>query len=393
MKLFSDFGLLPSLLETLKEKKIFRPTEIQSLSIPLMMSGQSVVGISETGSGKTLSYALPLLHHLKELESQGERVSDSARPRALVILPTRELGEQVTRVFKSMAHHTRLRVRSALGGMDLAQVKRNISDPLEILVATPGRLDQLLEMSLVDLSDVRLLVLDEVDQMLDQGFLLESQRVVESCPSNIQLALFTATISAEAQNLIHRLFSQAEVVRSSGSGKSVKTLTTQNKIIKDGKRWPIFENLIKKPVEGGTLIFTNTREQCDKLAKEMTEKGFQCLVYRGEMDKQERRMNLKKFRDGKVNLLISTDLGSRGLDLDHVGRVINYHLPQQMANYLHRVGRTARAGRAGLVINLVTERDSRLIAKLEGSAPKGNHGVAVKVKNQNKEKAPVKKRK
>ena len=366
MRTFPEFGLLPSLLKTLKAKRIFTPTEIQMNAIPLMMSHQSVVGVSETGSGKTLTYALPLMHHLKTLESEANPVKKESAPRALVMVPTRDLGEQVSKVFKNFTHETRLRVRPALGGMTFEQARRNVAGPFEILLATPGRLIQLMDKKLIDLSDVRLLVFDEADQMLDQGFLADSNAIVKACPKNTPLALFSATVSATVQALMNSLFAKAEVIRSSGSGKVVKSLVTQNQTIIDGLRWPIFEKILKQKVAGGTLVFTNTRDQCDKLAAEMTENGFTCVVYRGEMDKSERRNNLKKFRNGEIDLLVSTDLAARGLDLEHVGRVINYHLPQQMENYLHRVGRTARAGRAGLVINLVTERDLRLISHVEG---------------------------
>ncbi len=144
------------------------------------------------------------------------------------------------------------------------------------------------------------------------------------------------------------------------------SLTTHNRVVQHGKRLPLLEKLLEAKVTGGTLIFTNTRDQCDKLFQELLAKGKNCAIYRGEMDKVERRANLRSFRDGKIDILISTDLASRGLDIDLVGRVINYHLPQQMENYIHRVGRTARAGRAGTVINLVTERDKALVDKLEG---------------------------
>ena len=162
------------------------------------------------------------------------------------------------------------------------------------------------------------------------------------------------------------LFEKAEVIRSSQSGKTVKTLITQNRLVVDGKRWPVFEIILKQKVDGGTIIFTNTRDQCDALAEEMTEKGYANVVYRGEMDKTERRGNLRAFRKGEIGFLISTDLAARGLDVEHVGRVVNYHLPQLMENYLHRAGRTARAGRMGVVVNLVTERDERLISRVEG---------------------------
>jgi superfamily II DNA/RNA helicase len=163
---------------------------------------------------------------------------------------------------------------------------------------------------------------------------------------------------------MHQLFSQAEVIRTVGSHQLVPTLTTKNMKVIDGERFPVLEKILAQPNEGGTLIFANTREQCDTIAQLLNDKGYDCLIYRGEMDKLERRANLKNFRDGKNNLLIATDLASRGLDVEHVGRVINYHLPREIENYLHRAGRTARAGREGLVINLVTERDEPLMADL-----------------------------
>lgn len=369
------------------------------MAIPLLMSGQSVVGISETGSGKTLTYALPLLHMLKSLEEEGQPVKAEAAPRAVVMVPTRDLGEQVAKVFKTFTHDTRLRVRPALGGMSMEQTVRNISGSFEILLATPGRLIQLLEKELIDLSDVRVLVFDEADQMLDKGFLSDSNYVVDVCPQDIPLALFSATVSKNVEEMMNSLFAKAEVLRSKGSGKVVQSLTTKNETVIDGLRWPIFEKLIKKQIKGGTIVFANTREQCDKIAKEINDKGYKCVLYRGEMDKNERRTNLKKFRNGEVELLISTDLAARGLDLEHVGRVINYHLPQQLDNYLHRVGRTARAGREGLVINLVTERDLPLIAKIEGKGEtakdlksrfKDKDGKRLHVKRDEKKPVPVK---
>ena len=369
MNSFSDFKLLPSLIRTLDGKRLFKPTEIQTQTIPLLLSGRSVVGVAETGSGKTLAYALPLLHRLKTLELEGKPVTEDNTPRAIVMVPTRELGEQVSKVFKTLTHDTRLRVRTALGGMKLEQARKNTSGPFEILLATPGRLVQMIELELIILTDVQVLIFDEADQMMDQGFLPDSNYVVNACPRYMQMALFSATVSNSVQALMNELFSNAEVIRSKGSGKVVSSLTTKNLNVIDGKRWPLFEKILGQRVDGGTMVFTNTREQCDKLANELTDKGFLCVVYRGEMDKNERRQNLKKFRDGKVDLLVSTDLAGRGLDLENVGRVINFHLPKELENYLHRAGRTARAGRKGVVVNLVTERDGRLMSLLSGKKP------------------------
>ncbi len=359
--------MLKSLLTSLSEMKIKSPTEVQLHTVPSLLSGKSVVGVSETGSGKTLAYVLPILHHLKTLENNDEAVKDAGHPRAVVIVPNRELGEQVSKVFKPFTHATRLRVRTVLGGTTLEVAKQNIKGPLEILVATPGRLLQLMDRNLVSLKDIRILVFDEVDQMLDQGFLPDATRIAAACPPNRQLALFSATVSAAVQTLMNNLFSNAEVFRSKGSNRVVSTLTTSNRTVPDGKRFPLLDSILAKPNEGSTLIFTNTRTQCDALFELLQKSGHQCLVYRGEMDKVQRRANLKSFRNGEIKLLVSTDLASRGLDIDHVSRVINYHLPKQLDNYLHRVGRTARAGRKGTVINLVTERDAPLMAKLRTS--------------------------
>jgi superfamily II DNA/RNA helicase len=362
---FTDFDLLPSLQATLAEKGFVTPTEIQSRALPQLLKGKSVVGVSETGSGKTLAYALPILHQLKTLENEGDAISVDSQPRAVVVVPTRELGEQVSKVFKPFTHTTRLRVRTLLGGTTMDVAKKSIQGKYEVLVATPGRLVKLIDRKMLNLSDVRTLVFDEADQMLDQGFLPDAAIIVRACPADRQLALFSATVSTPVQKLINNLFSKAEMIRSGGSHRVVPTLTTQNLTVVDGKRLPLLENLLSKKVKGGTMIFTNTREQCDKLVAELDKMGHKSVTYRGQMEKVERRANLKTFREGKIDLLVSTDLASRGLDLEHVGRVINYHMPQQMENYIHRVGRTARAGREGLVINFITERDAEIVQQME----------------------------
>ncbi len=369
MNSFSQFKLLKTIQATLVEKELTTPTEIQASSIPLLMEGRSVVGVSQTGSGKTLAYVLPVLHMMKSLEIEGKSVTEESRPRAVVIVPTRDLGEQISKVFKPFSHNTRLRIRTVLGGTGLDVAKKNVSGAFEVLVATPGRLVQLIDRKLVSLSDVRILIFDEADQMLDQGFLPDANRLASECPADRQLALFSATVSPKVEELMGQLFKGAEVIRAKNSNKVVATLKTSNRNVVDGKRFPLLETILAKPSPGGTLIFTNTRKQCDVLAELLTKTGHKCLIYRGEMDKVQRRANLKAFRKGEIDLLISTDLAARGLDVDHIGRVINYHLPKEMANYLHRVGRTARAGRNGLVINLVTERDAGLMKRLEKSNP------------------------
>jgi len=362
---FSDFQLLKSLQSTLKEKSFTTPTEIQEMAIPAMLNRRSLVGIAETGSGKTLSYVLPILHLLKTMENDGNKVTEDGTPRALVLVPSRELGEQVSKVFKTFTHDTRMRVRSVLGGTALAVAKENIRGGLEVLVATPGRLEQLIQRRQVDLDDLQILVIDEADVMVDAGFIEVAEKILSACPETMQLALFSATISAEVQKLLSEIFEGVEIFRTKRSERVAVGLKTQNQTVQNGKRWPILKKLLEEKRAGSTLIFTNTREQCDELAQLLVKNKVEHVIYRGEMDKVERRQNLKAFRDGEIKVLLSTDLASRGLDVEHVDRVINYNMPAHVENYLHRVGRTARAGRSGLAINFVTERDAEIVKKIK----------------------------
>lgn len=365
MSSFADLNLLPSLVEGLAEQRITRPTEIQTRGIPALLRGEPFIGVSETGSGKTLAFALPLLHRLKELELDGSAVSEPGRPRGLVVVPGRELGEQVSKVFKSLTHSTRLRVRTALGGSKKQVAKQNVAGKFEILVATPGRLTHLLDTRQLDLGDVRTVVLDEADQLLDKGFLPSIRRVVEACPHGAQRVLFSATLPGSMDAVWAPLFPRKPTrVRTAGAARTVPGLSVEQIAVDDDSRFEALRRVLIRDFKVGTLLFTNTRKQAEELASWLREHRFDFVALMGEMDRTHRRRNLTRFRDGEVNLLLTTDLGGRGLDLERVDRVINVHLPQELDNYLHRAGRTARAGRSGTVINLVTGRDRPLIDTL-----------------------------
>jgi superfamily II DNA/RNA helicase len=365
MKTFTDFPLLDSLQGTLRLKSLVTPTEIQQLAIPLLLERKSLVGIAETGSGKTLAYVLPMLHLLKTMENSGNKVTEEGCPRGLVLVPSRELGEQVSKVFKLLTHDTRMRVRTVLGGTDISVAKENTKGCLEILVATPGRLEQMIGRRQVSLADLQILVIDEVDVMVDPGFLEVAQKILDACPEVVQLALFSATFSPEVQKMVSDMFEGIEIVRTKRSEQLPLGLTTKNITVVDGKRWPLLKTILTEERAGSILIFSNTREQCDALAKQLEKDGIDFLLYRGEMDKIERRKNLKEFRGGQIKVLLSTDLASRGLDVEQIECVINYHMPSHLENYLHRVGRTARAGRKGLAINFITDRDTEIVAKIK----------------------------
>ena len=365
MQSFSELPLLPSLLASLAEQSLTRPTDIQAQTVPTLLDGGPVVGVAETGSGKTLAYALPMLHRLKVLETAGSAVSTSGRPRGLVLVPGRELGEQVARVFKGLTHGTRLRVRTVLGGSPKQIARQSVSGNFEILVATPGRLLQLLDSRELYLDDLRMLVFDEADQLLDPGFLPVARRVIDESPRTVQLVMFSATLHQTLDPVVDSLFVNAPLrVRTRGSQRVVPTLTVVNRPVADRQRFEVLGALLAEEPAVGTLLFANTRRQCEVVASWLDREGIGYASYRGAMDGQERRANLARFRQGEVAVLLATDLGGRGLDIERVDRVINVHLPQTLGNYLHRVGRTARAGRAGVVVNLVTPRDRKLMARL-----------------------------
>jgi len=374
MSSFRAFDLIPSLQATLEAEGYSQPTEIQAGAWPTLLRGGSVVGVAETGSGKTLAYALPLLQRMKQLEEGGEIVSLAGQPRAIVLVPSSDLGEQVAKAMKRYTHEARVRLRLATGGLAMKIARKNVAGPFEVLVATPGRLEQLMELGLLNLSDLRFLVFDEADQILDQGFLPAVRRILKSSPADPQLALFTATASDAVRSLIEEMFHGAELIETRGRHRLVPSLVTVNLAVPRGRRFPLLEEVLAESVEGGTLIFANTREQCDKIGAELSEHGYRCAVYRSDMDKKERRRNLREFRDGELGILVSTDLAARGLDVENIGRVVNYHLPRELKNYLHRAGRTARAGRSGTVVNFVTERDQNLVKRLDSIEGTGRIG-------------------
>ncbi len=362
---FPDVPLLPSLLQTLEAVGFTAPTPVQAASLPALLEGHSVVAVAETGSGKTLAYGLPLLDRLKRLELDGSSVQDEGRPRGVVVVPGRELGEQVSKALKQFTHDTRLRIRTALGGSRKKVVRENVSGRFEVLVATPGRLTQLLDGGQLRLDDLRTLVFDEADELLDPGFVPVARRLLGEAPTEVQLVMVSATLPDALEAAVSALFVQPPVrVQTAGSEALVPTLSVERRAVRQGGRLEALGGVLDEAPGESTILFVNSREQCDLVAGWLDERGYAFVVYRGELDRVERRANLARFREGEVGVLLTTDLGGRGLDIEHVERVVNVFLPRERARYLHRAGRTARAGRRGTMIDLVGPRDKERVAGL-----------------------------
>lgn len=365
----STLGLRPSLLATLARTGITTLTEVQARALPVLLDRRSVVAVAETGSGKTLTYVLPILQRLKAMEEDGNPVTTAGEPRAIVIVPSRELADQVARVFKTFTHDTRLRVRVVAGGRGLRIARESVAGPFEVIVGTVGRLEQLVAAQALSLAAVRMVIVDEADTLLELGFMPQVIALIRACPSQRQLGLFSATMPGEIGALIGRVFSDAEWVKTLGALHAPPTLRTEHIDVPDGKRARVLLDLLKTPTEGGTILFANTRAQVDEVVEILRGAGLSVAVARGDMDPVERRDAVRAFRAREVPLLVTTDVAARGLDVDHVTRVVNVFLPHDPDAYLHRAGRTARAGRDGVVVNLVTPRDAELLHKLGDAHP------------------------
>jgi superfamily II DNA/RNA helicase len=363
MASFDDPSLRSSLRQTLQELGLTEPTEVQQLALPALLDGASAVVVAPTGSGKTLAYGLPLLQRVKQLEEDEGVVPRAGSPRGLVMVPGRELGEQVARELKRFTHQTRLRVRTVLGGVPLRKARSQVEGGVEVLVATPGRLGQLLDGGHVHLDALRMLVFDEVDELLEGG----GADVVRRIPSDgtVQRVAVSATLSRRVQERVEALFDAAPTwLEASGVGELVPTLRVVRRPVGPQGRLATLKEVLDDDPVAPTLLFVNTRDQVDEVAAFLEGQGYAFVTYRGELDRTARRVQLRRFLQGEVGLLLATDLGARGLDLPDVERVINVFLPRERERYLHRAGRTARAGEDGLLVDLVADRDDARLATL-----------------------------
>jgi ATP-dependent RNA helicase RhlE len=339
---FRELGVSTDIVSVLASRSIHEPFPIQALVLPDALAGLDVLAKSPTGSGKTLAFALPIVERT---------VTDARRPSALVLVPTRELAAQVTEEFEALAPRKGLRVASVYGGVPLgAQAKRGKN--AHILVATPGRLEDLANRRLVDLSYVRTLVLDEADRMLDMGFQPQVDKIVRRLPRNRQTMFFSATLdgkvgqlAASYTNSPSRFAAELSANEPGEIDHRFVPVTTDTKV----------ETLVEhlRASDGLTLVFVRTKRGADRLVQKLGRAGVKAVAMHGDMSQRARERSLERFESGNVTTLVATDVAARGLDLDDVTHVINFDPPAEDKGYLHRTGRTGRAGRDGTAITFV----------------------------------------
>ena len=362
--LFNTLPLDPKLLRAVVDSGYTAMTPIQAKAIPIVLEGRDVMGAAQTGTGKTAAFTLPLLQ--KMLRHENASMSPARHPvRALVLTPTRELADQVANNVKAYAKHTQLRSTVVFGGIDMKPQTLVLKGGVEVLIATPGRLLDHIEAKSAVLNQVEYVVLDEADRMLDIGFLPDLQRILSYLPKQRQTLLFSATFSPEIKRLAQSYLQDpvfVEVARPNATATNVEQrfyATTD-----DDKRRVILQ-LIKSRALTQSLVFVNSKLGCARLARSFERDGLRTQALHGDKSQDERLKALAAFKAGEVDLLVATDVAARGLDITDLPAVFNFDVPFHAEDYIHRIGRTGRAGASGLAVTLVTRDDSRMVSDIE----------------------------
>jgi len=352
---FKQLNLSPALLNALPTS-ITKPTDIQSLAIPDALAGHDILALAQTGSGKTLAFALPMLHLVQ---------SHNQHAQALVIVPTRELAQQVTQAFTDIAAPLAIKVAMLCGGVSQASQEKQINDGAQVIVATPGRLLDLLTQQLLNTDHIKTLVLDEADRLLDMGFWPDIERIVAFLPSEPakqrQTLLFSATLAPKLERLAHRLLTNPKRIEAHVANSVVSTIEEQLYLVNKGSKAKALQWLLANNNWQQALVFISARDSADSFAKKLKKAGFNVAALHGEKDQKERQQTLNDFHNNKINVLIATDVLARGIDIDSLPVVINLDLPANAPVYVHRVGRTARAGNNGLAISLVCHGETKAL--------------------------------
>jgi superfamily II DNA/RNA helicase len=361
---FEDFGLAPPVLQALADQGYVHPTPIQAQAIPIVLQRRDVMGAAQTGTGKTASFSLPIIQLL--LAQSNASASPARHPvRALVLTPTRELADQVAENVKSYSRHTHLRSTVVFGGVDMNPQTAALRSGIEILIATPGRLLDHVQQKTLNLSQTEIFVMDEADRMLDMGFLPDLQRIINLLPKKRQNLMFSATFSPEIKKLASSFLSNPvliEVARSNATAEGVTQVIY--KVEEESKRDAVVHLLRGRELKQ-VLVFSNTKIGASRLSRELERHAIRASAIHGDKTQNERMAALEAFKNGSIDVLVATDVAARGLDIAELPCVINYDLPYNAEDYVHRIGRTGRAGAFGDALSLYSDKDARLLADIE----------------------------
>ena len=357
---FESLGLSQKLLRALSNEGYDTPTPVQSQAIPLLLNGKDVLGVAQTGTGKTAAFALPILQILIKKHNSNKR-----NIRALVLSPTRELAAQIDERFSVYSQYTDIRHNVIFGGVSQKPQVNSLNRGIDILVATPGRLLDLIQQGHVDLRSVEFFVLDEADRMLDMGFIRDIKKVLKILPKKRQNLLFSATMPSSIANLANSFLNNAEMIDLSPKEITVDRIEQSVLFVRKADKRKLLVDIINENMVKRGIIFTRTKHGANRLVKQLDKAGIEALAIHGNKSQGARTRALEQFKRGSVPLLVATDIASRGIDVEGVTHVFNFDLPNEPESYVHRIGRTARAGKSGVAYAFCDESESGYLVGIQ----------------------------
>ena len=356
---FTDLGLSQNVLRAVTDAGYTTPTPIQEQAIPYVLMGRDVLGCAQTGTGKTAGFTLPMI----DILSQGR--ARARMPRSLILEPTRELAAQVSENFETYGKHNRLTMALLIGGVAFDDQIKKLDRGVDVLIATPGRLLDHIERGHVLLSDIKILVIDEADRMLDMGFIPDIERIVKMLPRNRQTLFFSATMPPEIKRLADAFLNLPKEISVAPPASPAETVTQALAVVPEDEKREALRRLIRSEDVKTALVFCNRKRDVDILAKSLKTHGFGVAALHGDLDQHTRTKTLDTFRNGDTSILVASDVAARGLDIDIVSHVFNFDVPIHAEDYVHRIGRTGRAGRAGKAFTLASPADGKFVTAIE----------------------------
>jgi ATP-dependent RNA helicase RhlE len=373
----ADFSLSPELARSIKDRGHHQATPIQTGAIPVAMAGRDLIATAETGSGKTAAYLIPLIDklHGKHASTHNHTAAPSSghtngavQPhgiRAMVLVPTRELAAQVAKEFGILARNTRLKCALIVGGDSMTRQLQDLRGGANVLVACPGRLNDHIERGTVKLSNIEIVVVDEADRMLDMGFLPQLRRIMKTVPTKRQTLMFSATMGSGVGQVAREFLKDPEHVNVGDKAAPPPSIHQTIYQVTNDNKGPMLIEILKRDGVESAIVFTRTRSRADRVARMLTRSGIKAVAIHGDRSQSQRNAALAGFRNRTYRVMVATDVAARGLDIPDVSHVINYDLPDESENYIHRIGRTARMGKSGEALSLVTPEERATLGRLE----------------------------
>lgn len=358
---FSDLDLIEPLQRAVKELGYIHPTPIQQQSIPYLLAGHDLLGNAQTGTGKTAAFALPILQSLVN----SDRKPEARRFRVLVLTPTRELAIQIHDSFKDYGRHLRLRYAVIFGGVSQVPQVNALKQGLDVLVATPGRFLDLMEQRHLDLRGLEVFVLDEADRMLDMGFIHDIKKIIRALPTERQNLFFSATMAPEIDKLASTMLVNPMRVAVNPVSSTAELIDQKVIFVEKAHKRELLRYLLQKPEFSKVIVFTRTKHGANQVSEMLDRNGFSSAAIHGNKSQSARQRALESFREGKVQVLVATDIAARGIDIDEISHVINFELPNVPEDYVHRIGRTARAGARGEAVSLCNQEERSYLRSIE----------------------------